>query len=152
MAKNYYQILGLEEGASEEEIRKAFRLYAQKFHPDKHDGDEFFKERFEEVKEAHDELLKRKMEEKHFDNNRNYSTAYYYREPRNENHTYEKTSNTPDSVKALTFFIGGGFSACAGAGFVAAMIPDSSSPIFNLIPLIIFGAIIALFIKIIKNM
>ena len=54
--KNYYQILGLESGASNESIKKAYRLRAQKLHPDKHDNDAFFAEQFKELKEAYDVL------------------------------------------------------------------------------------------------
>jgi curved DNA-binding protein CbpA len=55
-SKNYYQILGLEWNASVEDIRKAYRTYAAKFHPDKHEGDPFFEERFKDVKEAYEFL------------------------------------------------------------------------------------------------
>ena len=54
--KDYYQILGLQRDASSEDVRKAYRTYAAKFHPDKHDGDAFFEERFREVKEAYETL------------------------------------------------------------------------------------------------
>jgi len=54
--KNYYQILGLDRDATVEDIRKAYRTYAAKFHPDKHEGDPFFEERFKEVKEAYEIL------------------------------------------------------------------------------------------------
>ena len=47
--KNYWQILVLEEGASQDEIKKAYKKYAKKFHPDLHGNDEFFKERFQEI-------------------------------------------------------------------------------------------------------
>lgn len=51
--KNYYQILGLESNASKDEIKRAYRTYASKFHPDKQNGDKFFEERFKEVLEAY---------------------------------------------------------------------------------------------------
>jgi DnaJ-class molecular chaperone len=54
--KNYYQILGLKDFASKEEIKKAYRLYSLKFHPDMHQNDEFFSRRFIEIKEAYDIL------------------------------------------------------------------------------------------------
>lgn len=57
MLKNYYQILGLTPTASKDEIRKAYRLYALKFHPDKQNSDKFFEERFKEIKEAYDILF-----------------------------------------------------------------------------------------------
>jgi molecular chaperone DnaJ len=53
MAKDYYKILGLERGASEGEIKKAFRALAHKYHPDKEGGDEA---KFKEVNEAYQVL------------------------------------------------------------------------------------------------
>jgi DnaJ-class molecular chaperone len=41
--RNYYQILGLEINASKEDIKKAYRIYATKFHPDKQNGDKFLR-------------------------------------------------------------------------------------------------------------
>ena len=54
--KNYYHILGLESNASKDEIKKAYRTYATKFHPDKQNGDKFFEERFKEILEAYEIL------------------------------------------------------------------------------------------------
>ncbi len=57
MKKNYYQVLGLNDGASLEEIKKAYKDYVKHYHPDKHENSEFFKKRFQEVQEAYDYLI-----------------------------------------------------------------------------------------------
>ena len=43
---NYYIILGINESASQAEIKKAFHIMARKYHPDVHGGDEYFMEKF----------------------------------------------------------------------------------------------------------
>ena len=53
MNKDYYNILGVEKKASKEDIKKAFRKLAHKYHPDKKDGDE---SKFKEVNEAYSVL------------------------------------------------------------------------------------------------
>lgn len=53
MSKDYYKTLGVEKGASQDEIKKAFRKQAHKHHPDKKDGDEA---KFKEVNEAYQVL------------------------------------------------------------------------------------------------
>ncbi|MDD3487163.1 MAG: molecular chaperone DnaJ [Candidatus Moranbacteria bacterium] len=53
MSKDYYNILGVEKGATDEEIKKAYRKLAHKHHPDKAGGDEA---RFKEVNEAYQVL------------------------------------------------------------------------------------------------
>lgn len=50
MSKDYYEILGLDKGASKDEVKKAFRKMAAKYHPDKKTGDE---EKYKEVTEAY---------------------------------------------------------------------------------------------------
>lgn len=58
MAKHdYYQLLGVSRDASEEEIKKAFRKMAMKYHPDKNQGDEKAAAKFREANEAY-EILK----------------------------------------------------------------------------------------------
>jgi DnaJ-class molecular chaperone len=53
MAKDYYQILGISRNATEEQIKKAYRKLAMKYHPDRNPGNEkWANEKFKEVNEA----------------------------------------------------------------------------------------------------
>ena len=54
--KDYYGALGVKKGASAEEIRKAFRKLARKYHPDVNPGDKSAEEKFKAISEANDVL------------------------------------------------------------------------------------------------
>lgn len=54
--KDYYSILGIDRKASPDEIKKAYRKLAMKFHPDKNPGNKTAEERFKEATEAYDVL------------------------------------------------------------------------------------------------
>lgn len=57
MAKrDYYEVLGLQKGATEDEIKKAYRKMALKYHPDRNPGDKEAEEKFKEAAEAYDVL------------------------------------------------------------------------------------------------
>ena len=56
MAKDFYEILGVQRGASDEEIKKAYRKLAKENHPDLHQGDEQCEARFKEISAAYETL------------------------------------------------------------------------------------------------
>src|SRR6266404_1035084 len=57
MAKrDYYEVLGLQKEVTDEEIKKAYRKLAVKYHPDKNPGDKTAEEKFKELGEAYEVL------------------------------------------------------------------------------------------------
>ena len=56
MAQGLYEVLGVEKTASQDEIKKAYRKLARRYHPDRNPGDESAEEKFKEVQGAYDVL------------------------------------------------------------------------------------------------
>ena len=54
--RDYYEVLGVSKTATDEEIKKAYRKLALKYHPDYNPGDKSAEEKFKEINEAHEVL------------------------------------------------------------------------------------------------
>jgi len=68
---NYYKALGVDEKASEQDIKKAFRKLAKEYHPDRNPGDAAKEKRFKEISEAY-ETLSDKKKRSEYDNLRRF--------------------------------------------------------------------------------
>jgi DnaJ-class molecular chaperone len=69
--KDYYEVLGVGHGATEEQVKAAYRKLARKFHPDLNPGDKAAEDRFKELQEAYDVLSdaeKRKLYDQYGEN------------------------------------------------------------------------------------
>ncbi len=63
-----YQVLGIKRGASEDEVKQAYRSLAKKYHPDLHPGDETCAKKMEEINAAYDAIRSGKADEQQYSN------------------------------------------------------------------------------------
>ncbi len=64
--KDYYRVLGVDRNASQDEIRRAYRKLAMRYHPDHNQGDSQAEERFKEINEAY-QVLSDEQKRAHYD-------------------------------------------------------------------------------------
>jgi molecular chaperone DnaJ len=94
-----YQVLGVSRGASDEEIKKAYRALSRKYHPDanvNNPNKAQAEERFKQVQQAYDQIMKEKQQGGGFSGTYNYG---------NQTHSYSSTGNasSPKMQAALNY-------------------------------------------------
>lgn len=75
--KNYYKVLGLSDNATKDEIKKAFRFLAKRYHPDINSGNKAAEEKFKEVSEAY-EVLGNEENKAKYDNARVFGNSFNF--------------------------------------------------------------------------
>ncbi len=122
MPKDYYEILGVNKGASEDEIKRAYRKLAHQHHPDKNGGED---KKFKEMNEAY-QVLGNKEKRQHYDRfGSNFSGAPGGAPPDWENFSgFGDGGNLSDILEELFGFSRqrnrGGFGDFFGGGFSRA--------------------------------
>ena len=93
---DYYEILGVEHDASDEQIKKAYHIMLKRYHPDNYKGDsEWARKRIYQLNEAY-EILKDPIQRKQYDEK--YVQKFSFTETPEENKKEEKSKETENSV------------------------------------------------------
>lgn len=106
--KDYYKILGVDKNSSQDEIKKAYRKLAKKYHPDLHPDDDEKQEKFKEVSEAYEVLGDKDKKQKYdtFGSNYNFQGGHNF-DPSQFGFTYT-SSGANDFSDFFNSFFGGG--------------------------------------------
>ena len=113
--KDYYKILGVDKGASNEEIKKAYRKLAKKYHPDLNPNDEKAQEKFKDINEAYEVLGDEKKRKKYdtfgssssFTNGQNFDPSHFGFENFGNGYSYTYTTGGEGFSDFFNMFFGG---------------------------------------------
>src|SRR6186713_3172219 len=109
--RDYYEVLGVARGASEDEIRKSFRKLARQYHPDVAKDKKVAEEKFKEINEAYEVLGDREKRKKYDQLGANWKQGAEFRPPPGwENAGGQKFGRGQPGGDFETHFGGTGFS------------------------------------------
>ena len=106
--KDYYKILGVEKGASQDDIKKAYRKLAKKYHPDVNPNDNKAQEKFKDINEAYEALGNEDKRKKYdtFGSNYNFSGGQNF-DPSQYGYSYTSSGEYSDFSDFFNMFFGG---------------------------------------------
>lgn len=102
---DYYKILGIEKSAPADDIKKAYRKLARKYHPDVNPGDKEAEKKFKEINEANEVLSNAENRAKYDKYGENWKHGEEYEKAQQQQRQYQRSSG------------GGGFEGFSGADF-----------------------------------
>ena len=102
---DYYKILGLQKTATAEDIKKAYRKLARKYHPDMNPGDKEAEKKFKEINEANEVLSNPENREKYDKYGEHWKHGEEYEKAQQQQRNYQRSTG------------GGGFEGFSGADF-----------------------------------
>ena len=113
--KDYYKILGVDKGASQDEIKSAYRKLAKKYHPDLNPNDNKAQEKFKDINEAYEVLGDEKKRKKYdtfgssynFTNGQNFDPSHFGFENFGRGGTYTYTTSGEGFSEFFNMFFGG---------------------------------------------
>ena len=113
--KDYYKILEVEKNSSQDEIKKAYRKLAKKYHPDLNPNDNKAQEKFKEINEAYEVLgdVEKKKKYDTFGSSNDFSGGQNF-DPSQYGYSYTSSSDGDFSDFFSTFFGGGGSGGSRG--------------------------------------
>ncbi|MGB7786641.1 MAG: J domain-containing protein [Salinimicrobium sp.] len=118
---DYYKVLGLDKSASKNDIKKAYRKLARKYHPDLNPNDKEAQKKFQQVNEAHEVLIDPEKRKKYDQYGKDWQHA----------EEFEKAKSQQQYQRQYSGGAGGGASGFGGAGFEGGDFSDFFESMFG---------------------